>query len=168
MSNFEAKRVHCTHEERIQALVDQVFPLACPIEEYKWIDGWQCNITYSRSGRIEDDCIFTEDMIAPFLLGSDVGPTTWITTLYDPEGYCVHFVLITSATVAEYEIDMEDLGSGATSVKWDFTLTSLNGKGSKLIDENTQDKMLAMLTFAAQSLKHYCETGEMLKMGRGR
>lgn len=168
MSNFEAKRVHCTHKERIEAPVDQVFPLACPIEEYKWIDGWQCNMICSESGKIEDDCIFTEDMIAPFLLGPDVGPTTWVTTLYDTEGFCVHFVLITSVTVAEYEIDMEDLGSGATSVKWDFTFTSLNGKGSELIDENTQDKMLAMLAFAGQSLKYYCETGEMLKMGKGR
>ena len=34
------------YETRIAAPVDAVFPLACPVEEYKWIPGWKCDLVH--------------------------------------------------------------------------------------------------------------------------
>ena len=39
-----------------------VLPLLCPIEEYKWIPGWSCELIYSESGKNERDRIFTEEL----------------------------------------------------------------------------------------------------------
>ncbi|MFQ5415698.1 MAG: hypothetical protein ACE5FL_01495 [Myxococcota bacterium] len=94
MASFTAERIRITQEGRINAPVDRVFPLACPDEEYKWIDEWTCDLVYSESGKVEDGCIFTEKRSVPMLHDSDDGATTWYTVLHDPDGFRVHFVLV--------------------------------------------------------------------------
>jgi hypothetical protein len=99
MSSFAAERIHVTQEGRINAPVNRVFPLACPYEEYKWIDGWDCDIIYSDSGKIEDGCIFTEERSVPLLHDSDDGATTWYAVLHDPQDFRLHFVLVTPISI---------------------------------------------------------------------
>lgn len=163
MSDFSAKRIHVALEEKIRAPVDRVFPLACPYEEYKWIDGWDCDIVYSESGKIEDGCIFTEKRSVPLLHDSDDGATTWYAVLHDPRAFRLHFVLVTGISISKYKIEMEDAGGGATAVKLDFTLTALNERGNAFIDGGGQRRVGAMLMGLSRMMKHYCETGEMLE-----
>jgi hypothetical protein len=166
MRSFEAKRVHRIHQATIQSPVDEVFPLACPVEEYKWIHGWECEMIYSEGGKNENNCIFSEQMSAPFLYPSAaLGPTIWYTNLWDATGHRVHFVLITSLSVAKYEIEMFDQGNGTTLVQWDFTLTAVKEEGNPYVDDSTADRMTGMMTFLGDSLRHYCETGQILKGG---
>jgi hypothetical protein len=165
MNQFQPKRVHCAHKGQIAASPDQVFRLACPTAEYEWIDGWQCNLIYSESGGNEEGCIFTEDMSAPFLLGQDTLTTTWVTTLYDPEERQIHFCLVTDRTIALYKFRIGDERDGKTSVALDYTLTALNEAGNRAIGPDTEAKLQAMVTMLVGALKHYCETGEMLKAG---
>ena len=167
MRPSKAKREHCTHQREIAAPVNVVFPLACPVEEYKWIDGWQCEMIFSEGGKNENNCIFSEEMSAPVLFPSaDLGATNWYTTLWDTAGHKVHFVLITSLSVAKYEVEMQDKGDGNTLVQWDFTLTALNDEGNRHMDDATAGRMTGMMTFLGDSLKHYCETGEILRFQR--
>lgn len=166
MCSFKAERIHRIHQAAIQTPVDEVFPLACPIEEYKWIDGWQCEMIYSEGGKNENNCIFSERMSAPVLFPSADGvATTWYTSLWDPARHQVHFVLITRLSVAKFEIEMRAQGDGSTLVQWDFKLTAVNEEGNRHLDGSTADGMTAMMTFLADSLKHYCETGEILRTG---
>jgi hypothetical protein len=166
MKPNEAKRVHRSHQQEIAAPVEEVFPLACPVEEYKWIDGWQCEMIYSEGGKNENNCIFSEEMSAPVLFPSaDAGTTIWYTTLWDTAGHRAHFALITRLSVAKYEIEMQDRGDGKTLVNWDFTLTALNEEGNRHVNDATAEGMTGMMTFLADSLKHYCETGEILRGG---
>jgi hypothetical protein len=166
MNPNKTKRLHRTHQQEIAAPVDVVFPLACPVEEYKWIDGWQCEMIYSEGGKNENNCIFSEKMSAPVLFPSTgLGATTWYTTLWDTAGHRVHFVLITSLSVAKYDIEMLDKGGAETLVQWDFTLTALNEEGNRHVDEATAEGMTRILTFIGDSLRHYCETGEILRGG---
>jgi hypothetical protein len=121
---------------------------------------------YSEGGKNENNCIFSEEMSAPVLLPSaNRVATIWHTTLWDSARHQVHFVLITSLSVAKFEIEMQDQGDGNTLVQWNFTLTAVNEKGNGHIDGSTADRMTAMMTFLANSLKHYCETGEILRVG---
>ena len=166
MRSSKSKRIHRTHQVAVQAPIDKVFPLACPIEEYKWIDGWQCDMIYSEGGRNENNCTFSEEMSAPALFPSaSLGATIWYTTLWDTAGHRVHFALITSLSVAKFEVEMQNRGDGNTLVIWDFTLTALNEEGNRHMNDATADGMTGMLTFLADSLKHYCETGEILRGG---
>lgn len=163
MPKFKAKRIRIATRDSIRAPVSRVFPLACPYEEYKWIDGWDCDIIYSDSGKVEDGCIFTETRSAPLLHDSDSGATTWVAVLHDPESYRLHFVLMTDISVIKYEIDMEDAGGGATTIKLDLTLTALNERGNQFIENGGGEKVGAMLAGLGHMLKHYCETGRMLR-----
>ena len=163
MSSFTAKRMQVTQEGRINAPVDQVFPLACPYEEYKWIDGWDCEIIYSESGKVEDGCIFTEKRSLPLLHDAEGGVTTWYAVLYDPDDFRLHFVLLTDISVIKYKIEMEAAGDGETLVKLDLLLTARNQRGNTFIVSDGRKKVSAMLMGLGRMLKHYCETGEMLK-----
>jgi hypothetical protein len=157
---FRAGRVICKHEERIQAPPDRIFPLLCPIEEYKWIDNWECELVYSESGVVEDNCIFREEM-SPVLFGSR-GPATWITTLHDPDNFRRHFVIVTDELVRKAEISIEASDNGVSTVRWTSIATTLNEKANQGFDD-LQKKQLLMLKFLGTSLRHYCETGEMLR-----
>ncbi len=150
----------CRHQERIQAPPDRIFPLLCPIEEYKWINNWECEMVYSESGVVEDNCIFREE-ISPLLFGSH-RPATWITTLHDPDNFRRHFVIVREALVTKAEISIEVSGNGVSTVRWTSIATTLNEKGNRIFDD-LQDKQMLMLKFLGTSLRHYCETGEMLR-----
>jgi hypothetical protein len=167
MSSFAAERIRVTQEGRINAPANRVFPLACPYEEYKWIEGWDCDIIRSESGKIEDGCIFTEKRSVPLLHDSDDGATTWYAVLYDPEDFRLHFVLVTPISIIRYEIEMEDRGDDTTDIKLGLTLTALNERGNTFIDRGGKGRVSAMLTGLGHMLKHYCETGEMLKAAGG-
>ena len=164
MSSFTAKRMQITQEGRINASVDQVFPLACPYEEYKWIDGWDCDIIYSESGKIEDGCIFTEERSVPLLHDAEGGATTWYAVLHDPDDFRLHFVLVTDISIIKYKIEMEAAVDGATLVTLDMVLTALNERGNTFIANDGRKKVSAMLMGLGHMLKHYSEAGEMLKL----
>jgi hypothetical protein len=164
MSSFKAKRIQVTQEGRIDAPVEQVFPLACPYEEYKWIDGWDCEILYSESGKVEDGCIFTETRSVPFLHDTEGGETTWYAVLHDPDDFRLHFVLLTEISIIKYKIEMEASADGATQARLDLVLTARNERGNAFIDVDGREKVSAMLAGLGHMLKHYAETGEMLKL----
>ena len=156
---FRAKRAICHHEERIPASPATIFPLLCPIEEYKWIDGWECELVYSDSGVVEDNCIFREQ-ISSALFGSST-PATWITTLHDGDNFRRHFLIFSDELVRKAEVSIEDSGDGVSTVRWKTIATTLNEKGNEDFDD-LEGKLLLMLRFIATSLRHYCETGQIL------
>ncbi|MFC1889722.1 hypothetical protein ACFL4G_08210 [Thermodesulfobacteriota bacterium] len=165
MNDFQAKRIVCSHEERIEATPEKIFPLACPVEELKWIDGWQYDLVFSESGVNEYNCIFDEGFSGPALFNEPV-TTTWVTSLHDRSKGLVQFVLVASdRAIGKFDVSITGLGNGESSVRWDFTITSMKEAASNAIDETTAEKMQMVLAFLASSLKHYCETGEILKMG---
>ena len=149
-----------THSLRINAPRDRVFPLACPVEELKWIDGWAYEMIYSESGRNEEDCIFVEEMSAGHIMGPErTGRTFWVTTLYDPPGGIINFLLVRDTTLTRFEILMRDADRNATEVQWRMTITALSEEAHGSFDEGLKDRMRSMMVFLGESLKHYCETG---------
>jgi hypothetical protein len=164
MSSFTARRIQTTQQGQIHAPVDLVFPLACPYEEYKWIDGWDCDIIYSQSGKVEDGCIFTETRSMPMLYDAEGGATTWYAVLHDPDDFRLHFVLLTDISIIKYKIEMEAAADGTTRIKLDLVLTARNERGNTFIATDGRKNVSAMLMGLGHMLKHYCETGEMLKL----
>ncbi|MBE9511655.1 MAG: hypothetical protein IMY71_12325 [Bacteroidetes bacterium] len=93
MTEFKSKTAKSVIPVSIKAPVDQVFLLASPVEEYKWIPGWKCNLIHCPNDRVELGTIFSEISSAPFLIGSFQGKTTWTVVMHDPESYKIHFRL---------------------------------------------------------------------------
>ncbi|MCP5070202.1 MAG: hypothetical protein GY946_26845 [bacterium] len=159
---FSAGRVICHHQETIACSPERIFPLLCPIEEYKWIDGWDCELVYSESGVVEDRCIFREELSAR-LFGS-AAPATWIVTLDDPEQFRRHFVILNDELVRKAEVSIADSGNGTSTVRWTAIATTLNQKGNEGLPD-LEAKLQLMLNMLGSSLRHYCESGKMLRSG---
>lgn len=66
-----------THQFTVKAPLEKVFPLLCPVREYEWIPGWDCELLHSQSGVAEEDCVFRTDR-------TDTGPMTWVVSRYQP------------------------------------------------------------------------------------
>ncbi len=93
MKKFKSKTARTVIPVSIKAPVEKVFPLVCPVEEYKWIPNWKCNLIHCPNNRVELGTVFEEGSSAPFLMGRFHGKTTWTAITHDPENYKVHFRL---------------------------------------------------------------------------
>ena len=71
MSTFKAKRVTREFVQEVPVPAAKIFPLLCPVREYDWIDGWECEMIYSESGVAENNCIFKTDFM-------DRGEDLWV------------------------------------------------------------------------------------------
>ena len=146
----------------IMAPVQDVFPLACPVMEYKWIPGWKCNLIHCPNDRVELGTIFSEISSAPFLIGNFIGKTTWTVVMHDPVSYNIHFRLDNKNSSSLYKIELKDNGKGGTEGKLDLTYNATNKKGNKLVVKNMEGKIHIMLSILNAMLQHYCETNEIL------
>jgi uncharacterized membrane protein len=163
MAHNNFKREHESFSISINASVEKIFPLACPVEELKWINGWDYTMVYSDSGKNENNCIFTENMSAQHIMGTEKSELTyWVTTLYDQANQIIHFVLLRSSTVTKLEIVMKTINPQESTVTWDMTITAINGEAGSVFNETLKERMMLMMTFLGHSLKHYCETGTIL------
>ncbi|NQT73739.1 MAG: hypothetical protein HQ553_13385 [Chloroflexi bacterium] len=159
MSEFQAKRIVCTVEEEIKAPLSMVFPLCCPVEELKWINGWEYQMVCSDSGVNEKGCIFIEEMSGSALFGVPV-KTKWITTRHEPDTR-IQFVLVSEEkSIIIFDLEFVDQGNGTCSARFQFIYTPMN---EDAINETTEEKLMLIMTSLMSWLKYYCETGEMLK-----
>jgi hypothetical protein len=147
---------------QISAPPQTVFPLCCPVEEYKWIPGWKCHLVHCPNDKVELGTVFREIFSAPFLLGRASGETTWTAVLHEPENYRVHFKLENAHSSSLYKIELEDDGSGGTSSILEFTYRALDDAGNTLAENALQEKIERMLELIGLMLKTYCETGRMI------
>ncbi len=162
--SFQARRIISSHEEMIKAPASEIFLLACPVQELKWINGWQGQheLVYTESGVNETNCIFREYISGLILFDAPV-TTTWITTLHDPEANRIQFLLMLEDIASiTFDLDITDFGNGSSRCRWLFTFTALREEANKQEDEIVKEKLLAIQSSLGQALKHYCETGEML------
>ena len=159
MPEDKAKIVLPVH---INAPVEKVFPLCCPVEEYRWIPGWKCHLIHCPNDKVELGTVFSEVSSAPFLLSSFKGKTTWTAILHDPAHYKLHFRLDNKKSSSLYKIELQDDGRGGTAGKLDFTCNAINEKDAGYNGKNTAKKILVMLSTISTMLQHYCEAGNML------
>ena len=155
-------RVNIVLPVHVKAPVEKVFPLCCPVEEYRWIPGWKCHLIHCPNDKVELGTIFSEVSSAPFLLSSFRGKTTWTAIMHDPDNYKLHFRLDNEKSSSLYTIELQDDGRGGTAGALDFTYTAINDKGGDYGVKNMEEKIRVMLSIISAMLRHYCETGKML------
>ena len=160
----EHKRVEASVSREIMASPRKIFPLACPVEELRWIPGWDYQLIYSKSGVNETNCIFNEDKSGLHFFETPM-TTTWITTTHDPVRYLVIFqIYLGGKAVIRLEIRFRAMGVNVSSVSWHMVFTALDDEANAMPVETIQARMELMMAFLADLLKHYCETGEIMSL----
>jgi Polyketide cyclase / dehydrase and lipid transport len=149
--------------QSIKAPAKEIFSLACPVMEYKWIPGWKCELIHFPNGHMEQGCIFNEILSAPLLADSIAQKTTWTAVLYEPDKHRVHFRLDNKISSSLYKIEFEADASGETKSRLELTYTPLNNMRIGTLKKGGEAKLRLMISALSLMLKYYCEHGEMVK-----
>lgn len=151
--------IHVVFNDYICAPAETVFKLCCPVEEYKWIPGWKCNLIHCPNDRVEEGTVFSEILSAPFLNDGFVGKTVWTAISHEPENNQVVFRLVNRISSSIYKIGLAGDKLGNSTISLDLTYTPIGKTYSRRMSEEREKKIHAMLSILSLMLKHYSEKG---------
>jgi hypothetical protein len=148
------KRKTQKYEKTFKFPAEKVFFQFCPSRELDWIEGWDCDLVYTSTGYVEDDCIFTTPET------NLLGPGLWIFTRYEPNQKLEIVRIIGESVVIHFRINLIDNNDGTSTGVWNLTFTALNESGNAIVD-SIPDKIPEMER-AIDGLEYFLETGEMM------
>ena len=153
-SATRALRKNFEFSYEVSAEPEAVFPLLCPVREYEWLDGWECEMVYSQSGVAETDCVFKTRF-------REV-PETWHVNVYEPPRRIEYLIEAPDTLITRLTIELARSGEGRTQMHWRRVYTSLSPAGQAQADSWTSDREREL----GLRLEHFLSTGKMLKKGR--
>ena len=157
MTNFQGKRVSHEYVQTNFALPETVFPLLCPVEEAKWVPGWQYRLIYSQSGVAELGCIF----ITP---NEDGTESTWLCTDYDRSNFRIGYVWINPGLVATHlQIQLSPQGSSQTEARIRYAYTGLSETGNREVERFDQAWFRSKMEGWEKAINHYLRTGKSIE-----
>jgi len=150
-----AKRAVVTAEMRLGAAPEKVFPLLCPVLEYDWIPGWDCDLVFTRSGVAEEDCVFVTHFP-----GEE--NEVWTVSRYEPPRRIEFVRFLPAKRVMRYVITLEDDGPGATLLAWTKIMTGLAEDSLAGLEATAPENHEVLVRKLERMLAHYLEKGAML------
>ena len=144
-----------TNRFTVPAAPEQVFPLLCPILEYKWIAHWRCELLHSVSGVAEADCVFRT-------ASAHGGPMTWVVSRYEPSARIEFTCFVADTYVFRLGIALAAEGA-ATCLEWSRRWLSVSPAGDAWIAGWSEAEHEKSMDFLHRALTHYLVTGDMLK-----
>jgi hypothetical protein len=115
--------VRLSYAHDVAAPADRLFPLLCPVREYEWIEGWECELVHTSSGLVEDGCVFVTRRPVE-------GTTTWVTTAHDPVARRVAFVRVSEGRrVVRMALQVEPLGPERCRLHIVYDVTGIDPAG---------------------------------------
>ena len=148
------KVTECTYE--LSAAPETVFPLLCPVREYEWIEGWQCEMVYSESGVAEENCIFKTPR-------PPLGTMTWNVNRHEAPERIDFATMIPDQMVMRLTITLERNGKGGTKIRWRRVFTGLSERGNEEVGRWTEEREREI----GRKLEHFLKTGARLGAKRG-
>jgi hypothetical protein len=138
-----------------ETTVEELFPLFCPAREADWIPDWDCDLIYTQSGYVEEDCIFKTDRSNP-----TAGEGLWMFTGYALNQY-VEFVMIQEDMVLRARITVSDNKDGTATATWEVLRTGLTENGNKKIDALPQEDP-PEANALARMIEYYLKKGKTI------
>ena len=148
------KRKTQTYEKTFVFPPEKVFLQFCPSREIDWIPGWDCDLVYTSTGYMENDCIFTTPATNP------LGPGLWIVSRYEPNRKLALVRIIGESVVLHFRISLKDNHDGTSTGVWTLTFTALNESGNDIV-ESIPDHY-PEFERVIDGLEHFLQTGEMM------
>ena len=154
----EVKRETRLYVANIKHPASTIFPLICPTKEYDWLDGWECDLLYSRSGIAELDCVFRCRVLNQKL------DETWVIDVFEPNEK-VQFSIFMEGCVLRWCISLFEKADGTTTEStWHMTITAFNEKGHQFLTENSPVHFSSKMKIFEAMINHYLDTGKKLSI----
>lgn len=150
--SFKAKRKRFEFSGTWETTVEELFPLFCPVREADWIPGWDCDLIYTDSGLVEDNCIFETDKSSTMSI--------WMFIGYEVNQY-VEFVRIEEDLITRARITVKDNNDGTASATWVALQTGLTEKGNEEIDK-LPEKDPHQAAPLVKMIDHYLKKGKTI------
>ncbi len=147
--------VRLSYANDVAAPADRLFPLLCPVREYDWIDGWDCELVHTASGLVEEGCVFVTRRPVE-------GTTTWVCTLHDPAARRVAFVRVTEGRrVVRMALRVEPLGPERCRLHIGYDVTGIDAAGREEARRaaETGEPYAAVAAALAEKAERYLVTG---------
>ena len=144
-----------TYDLKVPASPEQVFPLLCPILEYRWLPHWRCELLHSASGVAEEDCVFRT--AAP-----GGGSMTWVVSRYEPNVRIEFTCFVDGCYVFRLKIVLAADGA-STFMKWTRRWLSVGPEGDASLATWSDAEQEKIMDFIDRALTHYLTSGEMLR-----
>ena len=154
---FIAVQKTLTFKQINSAVPEKVFPLLCPLREKDWLDGWDYEMIYSKSGLIEKYCVFSTSHPGEM-------DTIWHVTQHNPKKFEVEFLRVTpKENVVRINIKLTPVENGKTEAEIAYQYTGLNDKQNEYIKSELELKFEESMRWWEKSINHYLKTGQVLK-----
>jgi hypothetical protein len=154
---LKAKGVKKTDCQTINASPEVVFPLLCPVREAEWLDGWEYEMIYSKSGLVEEGAVFST-------ANEGEEDTVWIVTQHDPDKRLVEFTRFThQSRICVLKIAVRPKDKRSSYVEIGYTYTGISTAGNEFIENLTDELFPEEMMFWENSVNHFLKTGEKLK-----
>lgn len=135
----------------------RVFPLLCPERQKEWLDGWDYEMIYSKSGLIEKDCVF----VTPH---SGNGIDTWTVTAYSiPERFIEYVSFCKGEYVLKIQIQVEASSEKRAISYISYTFTSLNEKRAEIVDTFYEEFFQKSMKKWEKSINYYLANNQVLR-----
>ncbi len=135
----------------------EIFPLLCPVREKDWLDGWEYEMIYSKSGLAEENAVFTTP-------NEDGQSTVWQVTEYDSENYKIGFLRIRAGyEVVRIQIELTERADELTDSHISYRYTGLSEERNAFIENELESEFRESMEWWEKALNYYLKTNTCLQ-----
>jgi len=161
MAEFSAKRVTRTYIQNVKAPPEQIFTLLCPVRQAEWLDGWEYEMVFSKSGFAEEGCVFKSRSIGE-------KDAVWVISKHDADSFDIEFVRVTPQRwIGKVYMELERR-PGFTNVYVTYRFTALNEEGNDFIQGYTEKHFISFMKWWELSINYFLKYRKKLKKPRPR
>lgn len=161
-TTFEAKRITRTSSIILNASLKTVFPLFGPIEEKKWAYGWNPQIIFSITNKLEPKMVFKTQMIDQ--KEKEETDSIWIVSRVLPQQALIEYTVFTSEKVWWITIQcQEEISNQTTRAKITYTFTGLTEKGNAMSAKHLARVYAHDLKDWEEAMNYYLKTGKTFR-----
>ena len=151
--SFVGKAVTRTATIRLEGPVEKVFPLFGPVDEARWVAGWDPQVIYPAGAKAAEGLVFVT---------REHAETTWVMAEYDPARLAVTYYNVTPGyQVRKIAIRCRAVG-GATEATVAYSYVGLSETGNKDVEEMTESNYAAKMEHWTVAINHYLKTGKTM------
>lgn len=159
MENYHSKQITRSAEIKLNADIDEVFPLFSPKGEMLWVTGWEPTFLFPQEGEPWDMLVFKTK--ASNLHENEF---LWTTSHLDFENKLVVYTVFTDNRVWTIKVRCKCLIDNRTSTEISYTFTSLNSLGEE-VNKAALDKMYQHnLKDWEEAINHYLINGTKINV----
>lgn len=126
-----------SHTQTFQSTPDQVFRLLCPTTEFDWMEGWACEMIYSKSLYHEYNAIFRTNYF-----GFD---EIWVVSHFEPNRV-IEFTRVSENLSIKVDARLCDNLDGTTTGNWIINATALTDLGNEALNNmKPEDEPIGVL-----------------------